>query len=282
MLSRTETLALLQFYVALGLDEATEAAPIDRRRLDPPPAVTPPIAAAKAAEKRDPAPNSTPRPPLPDAGDRPVPRSYDPVQAVEAAERIAAGCDSIAALESALREFDGCVLKATATNTIFADGDPDAAVMYLGQAPGAEEDREGKPFAGPSGELLDKMLRAIGLSREMIYVSNVVYWRPPGNRTPTPVEVAVCLPFVRRHLELKRPRLVVLGGATAGQAVLGNMLSIGRLRNRWHEIVIGGQTIPAIATYHPSFLINTPEQKREAWKDFLRLRMKLKELSILT
>jgi DNA polymerase len=203
---------------------------------------------------------------------------------VEAAENAAAACDDLVALEAAVRAFDGCALKATAMNTVFADGSPDAEVMFLGEAPGADEDRLGKPFVGASGKLLDRMLEAIGLGREGVYISNVVFWRPPGNRTPTPVELAVCLPFVRRHIALKRPKLVILAGATAAQTVLGSELTIGRLRHKWHDLAVdgAGETAPAIATYHPSFLLRTPEKKRDAWMDFLRLRMKLRELSILT
>jgi uracil-DNA glycosylase family 4 len=281
MLSRTETLALLQFYVALGLDEATEAAPIDRRRLDAPAPAAP---AQEAHETRAPSRAATPREPAPATASRPAPRAFDPQQAVEAAENAAAACDDLVALEAAVRAFDGCALKATAMNTVFADGSPDAEVMFLGEAPGADEDRLGKPFVGASGKLLDRMLEAIGLGREGVYISNVVFWRPPGNRTPTPVELAVCLPFVRRHIALKRPKLVILAGATAAQTVLGSELTIGRLRHKWHDLAVdgAGETAPAIATYHPSFLLRTPEKKRDAWMDFLRLRMKLRELSILT
>ncbi len=281
MLSRTETLALLHFYVALGLDEATEAEPIDRRRLDAPAFAA---AAPQSAEIRAPARVSTPREPAPATASRPAPRGFDPQQAVEAAESAAAACDDLAALEEAVRGFDGCALKATAMNTVFADGSPDADVMFLGEAPGADEDRLGKPFVGASGKLLDRMLDAIGLGREGVYISNVVFWRPPGNRTPTPVELAACLPFVRRHIALKRPKLVILAGATAAQTVLGSELTIGRLRHKWHDLAVNGagETAPAIATYHPSFLLRTPEKKRDAWMDFLRLKMKLRELSILT
>lgn len=283
MLSRTETLALLQFYVALGLDEATEAAPIDRRRLDAPVFAAPALA-PEAHEIRASSRVSTPREPAPATPSRAAPRAFDPQQAVEAAEQASAACDDLAALEAAVRAFDGCALKATAMNTVFADGSPDAEVMFLGEAPGADEDRLGKPFVGASGKLLDRMLEAIGLGREGVYITNVVFWRPPGNRTPTPVELAVCLPFVRRHIALKRPKLVILAGATAAQTVLGSDLTIGRLRHKWHDLAVDGmaEPAPAIATYHPSFLLRTPEKKRDAWMDFLRLRMKLRELSILT
>ncbi len=182
-----------------------------------------------------------------------------------------------------MRAFDGCALKATAMNTVFADGSDSAEVMFLGEAPGADEDRLGKPFVGASGKLLDLMLEAIGLGREGVYISNVVYWRPPGNRTPTPIELSVCLPFVRRHIALKRPKLLILAGATAAQTVLDSTLTIGRLRHKWHDLAMEGLagTLPSIATYHPSFLLRTPEKKRDAWMDFLRLKMKLRELAIL-
>jgi uracil-DNA glycosylase family 4 len=277
MLSRTETLALLQFYVALGLDEATEAVPIDRRRLDASPPVPADIATVAPAAAP---PKAVPRPAPPEAP-RLVARTLDSTQAVEAAERLAATCDSLADLEAALRGFDGCALQATAMNMVFASGDPDAPVMYIGEAPGADEDRLGKPFVGPAGKLLDRMFDAIGLEREHIYFTNVVFWRPPGDRTPTPTELSVCLPFVRRHLALKRPKLVVLGGAIAAQSVLGSDLTMGRLRNKWYACPIDGAP-PAIVTYHPSFLVRTPERKRDAWLDFLRLKGKLNELQIVT
>lgn len=283
MLNRTETLAVLQFYVALGLDEAIEEQPIDRRRLDAPPAANSAAEmVSQAGASRVPREQPPAEPPS-QASARSAPRAFDPSQASADAERAAAACRDLAALEEAVRAFDGCVLKATAMNTVFADGDPDAPVMYVGEAPGAEEDRQGKPFVGASGQLLDKMLDAIGLGRGGVYITNAVFWRPPGDRTPTRAEVAVCLPFVRRHLALKRPKLVILGGATAAQAVLESKLTIGRLRNKWHGLKLGddGDPIPTIATYHPSFLIRTPERKRDAWMDFLRLRMKLRELAIL-
>jgi DNA polymerase len=281
MLSRTETLALLHFYVALGLDEATEAAPIDRRRLDAPMAPAP---APAEPEIRAPTRVSTPRDPAPATASRPAPRAFDPQQAMEAAEKAAAACQDLAALEAAVRSFDGCALKATAMSTVFADGPADSPVMFLGQAPGTEDDRLAAPFVGDAGMLLDRMLEAIGLERERVYTTNVVFWRPPGDRTPTATELAVCLPFVRRHIALKRPRLVILGGATAAQTVLGSELSLGRLRQKWHELALGdgSGSAPAIVTYNPAFLVLTPDKKRDAWMDFLRLKMKLRELSILT
>lgn len=277
MLSRTETLALLHFYVALGLDEATEAVPIDRRRLEAsPPAPADPATVAPVADP----PKPVPRPAPPEAP-RLVARTLDPTQAIEAAERLAASCDSLTDLEKALRGFDGCALQATAMNMVFADGDPEAPVLYIGEAPGAEEDRLGKPFVGPASKLLDRMFDAIGLERDHIYFTNAVFWRPPGDRTPTATELSICLPFVRRHLALKRPKLVMFGGVIAAQTVLGTRLTIGRLRNRWHACPIDGAP-PAIVTYHPAFLIRTPECKRDAWLDLLRFKGKLKELQILS
>ncbi|HEV8015458.1 MAG TPA: uracil-DNA glycosylase [Stellaceae bacterium] len=185
----------------------------------------------------------------------------------------------MAELEAAVSSFDGCALRKTATHTVFADGTPHAPVMVIGEAPGADEDRIGKPFVGRSGQLLDRMLAAIGLERQRnVYITNVLFWRPPGNRKPTDAEIALCLPFVWRHIALGAPQLVMLSGGTATSAILGRAEGITKLRGRWFDLAIPGQDrpIPALTTYHPSFLLRTPARKSESWRDFLELQSKLK------
>jgi uracil-DNA glycosylase len=171
-------------------------------------------------------------------------------------------------------------LKRTATNTVFADGNPAALVMIIGEGPGADEDRIGRPFVGRAGQLLDRMLAAIGLDRQGVHITNVVYWRPPGNRTPTTAEIASCLPFVLRHIALVHPKLLVLAGATAASALLPGGQGITRLRGRWFDLEIPGlaEPVPTLPMFHPSFLLRTPERKREAWRDLLALRARLDEL----
>ena len=183
-------------------------------------------------------------------------------------------------LEAALRGFDGCSLKVTATSTVFSDGVPGSRVMLVGEAPGADEDRLGKPFVGVSGQLLDRMLGWIGLDRATnVYIANVIYWRPPGNRPPTTAEVAACLPFIERQIELADPEILVLLGASAAQALLGTTGGIGRLRGRWHDYRPGGsgRSLQTIATFHPAYLLRSPGQKRESWRDLLTIKNKLSD-----
>ncbi|HEV2303181.1 MAG TPA: uracil-DNA glycosylase, partial [Stellaceae bacterium] len=176
--------------------------------------------------------------------------------------------------------FDGCALKRTATNTVFVDGNPMAPVLFLGEGPGAEEDRTGRPFVGRAGQLLDRMLAAIGLDRMNVLISNVVYWRPPGNRTPSAAEIAACLPFVMRLMVLVRPKILVLLGGTAAQALLPQGQGITRLRGRWFDLAVPGLDgpVPTLPMFHPSFLLRTPERKREAWRDLLALKARLEAL----
>ena len=201
-------------------------------------------------------------------------------EAAQSARRLAERAETVTALAEVIANFEGCALKQTATNTVFADGNPKAPVMIIGEAPGADEDRLGRPFVGRAGQLLDRMLAAIGLDRESVLITNVVYWRPPGNRTPTTAEIASCLPFVLRHVALVRPRILVLCGTTAAGALLPGGQGITRLRGRWFELQIPGlaEPVPTLPMFHPSFLLRTPERKREAWRDLLALRTRLDEL----
>ncbi len=196
----------------------------------------------------------------------------------------AAQCTTLAELSEAVAAFTGCPLRTPATRTVFSDGPADAPVMVIGEAPGAEEDRIGKPFVGPSGRLLDLMLSAVGLDRlRNVYITNVVFWRPPANRAPTPIETGICLPFVERQIALLRPQIVILSGSVAARTVLSRTDGITKFRGRWmtdNNIAVL-KNIATIATFHPSYLLRSPGQKRETWKDILLVKMKLQELGIL-
>ncbi len=198
-------------------------------------------------------------------------------EAAQSARLLAASAETIEALGALVAAFEGCALKRTATNTVFLDGNPAAPVMIIGEAPGAEEDRLGRPFVGRAGQLLDRMLAAIGLDRTGVQITNVIYWRPPGNRKPTTAEIAACLPFVLRHIALARPRVLVLAGGTAASALLPLSEGITRLRGRWFELAVPGldPPVPTLPMFHPAFLLRTPERKREAWRDLLALKARL-------
>jgi len=187
-------------------------------------------------------------------------------------ERTRAVCDG---LRAALGAFDGCKLKQTATQLVFADGRPGARVMLVGEAPGREEDLQGLPFVGRSGQLLDRMLAAIGLDRNTVYIANVVPWRPPGNRTPTPQETATCRPFIERQIELCDPDFLICMGAPAAAELMGNRDGILKFRGRWQQFDTGSRKVRAMATLHPAYLLRQPLQKRLAWRDFLTLKLAL-------
>lgn len=258
--------ALLRWYAEMGVDEAVAPDPADFyrwTRTDP--RAAPRLAAVKA-ESRAAA--------VPDAQESAL--STD--EAIKAAEAAASACDSFEALEAAVHAFEGCPLKAGAKNTVFADGIPGADLLVIGEAPGRDEDRIGKPFVGRAGQLLDRMLAAIGRSRtENTLISNVIFWRPPANRTPTALETAVCRPFVDRLIELTEPKVVLLAGGAPLQALLG-ITGIMRARGVWREIeTAGGKRFPALAIYHPAFLLRQPAGKRLAWADLQSLEQRLKE-----
>jgi uracil-DNA glycosylase family 4 len=194
----------------------------------------------------------------------------------QGAREIAAACTSLAELEAALAAFDGCGLRETALNLCFADGNPKARLMLIGEAPGAEEDRQGKPFVGASGKLLDRMLATIGLDRGSVYITNVIYWRPPGNRSPTQAEIAACQPFLERQIALLEPDLIVFVGGIAARALLGVNEGVTKLRGRRFAYVAqDGRSIPAMVMFHPAYLLRTPAQKRLAWRDLLAIRSQL-------
>lgn len=195
------------------------------------------------------------------------------VSACRNANDICIGIDNLNDLRKAVEDFDGCALKLTAAHTVFGDGSPTARVMLIGEAPGADEDRIGKPFVGRSGHLLDKMMSAIGLDRTSYYITNVLPWRPPGNRTPTSAEISVCLPFLRKQIDLINPDFIFILGGSAANALLDNQEPISRLRGRWIEYTkSNGQNAQVLASFHPAYLLRNSAQKAKAWSDLLRLK----------
>ena len=270
--SPASALALLQWQIAMGADEALgETAP---NRLAPPP---PPLALPPAAATPAPRPPSAPPAAASSVVAPPGALAESLAEAAQSARLLAAGAETIEALGALVAGFEGCPLKRTATNTVFIDGNPAAPVMIIGEAPGAEEDRLGRPFVGRSGQLLDRMLAAIGLDRTSVQITNVIYWRPPGNRKPNAAEIAACLPFVLRHIALARPRVLVLSGGTAASALLPLSEGITRLRGRWFELAVPGldAPVPTLAMFHPAFLLRDPARKRETWRDLLALKARL-------
>ncbi len=256
----------LRLQVEWGADEALLDAPQDRRAPAPAASAGAPAQAGRVHAPRHVARHATVLP----AG---------PAQAAKVAE----GCESLEALQAALAGFTGCALRDTATQLVFADGAADARLVVVGEAPGAEEDRAGRPFVGPAGQLLDKMLGSIGLERAAVRIINTVPWRPPGDRPPTEAEVALCLPFLLRHIALVRPRALLLLGAVAARAVLPEPergLGIRRLRGAWRQVEIPGLAAPVacLPSYHPAYLLRMPSAKAEAWRDLLQLREFLESL----
>lgn len=193
------------------------------------------------------------------------------------AVQLAQNASTIEDLRKALESFDGCALKKTATNLVFMDGNPEAQIMLIGEGPGAEEDRQGLPFVGAGGKLLDKMLSSISLDRKNVFISNTVFWRPPGNRTPTPQEIAACLPFVERMIQIVGPKILVTLGGAAAKLLLDQGASVGRLRGKWFSYLPPGMVSPieSTAIFHPAYLLRSPAQKRDTWKDWQAIKRKL-------
>ncbi|MDD9911882.1 MAG: uracil-DNA glycosylase [Alphaproteobacteria bacterium] len=189
---------------------------------------------------------------------------------------------TLAELRAEVEAFEGCSLKQNATNTVFCDGNPEADIMLIGEAPGRDEDLQGKPFVGRSGQLLDKMLEAVGLNRGNVYISNMIFWRPPDNRTPLPQELASCQHFVLKHIQLVDPKLLVFVGGTSAKFLLNTQTGITKLRGKWHDFSIPGkaESIPALPLYHPAYLLRNPPAKKDAWTDLKILRQKGEELGI--
>ncbi|MEH3120264.1 MAG: uracil-DNA glycosylase [Methylorubrum populi] len=293
--ARADLIAFLDFHVEAGVDAALDERPHDRFA-EADAAASVPAPRAEARPRPEPPRREPPRPDAsggappdvrrewPSRGTPPrePPRTYGnaasakPGEAADDARARAAQMNTLDELEALLRGFEGCSLRFTAKNLVFADGNPEARVMFVGEAPGADEDRIGKPFRGRSGQLLDRMMAAIGLDRTTAYVSNVVPWRPPGNRNPTPQEIAICRPFVERQIELASPDILVCLGAPATQTLTGTKDGILKARGRFYPYTLrDGREIRALATLHPAYLLRQPVQKRLAWRDFRMLKAAL-------
>ena len=264
------TKTLLELYADSGVDETIATKPVDwfasvetRKKSR---AKTP---AKKLLSERTPSAASAPP--------RAKPAPVAPDAAVMDASERARGAKSLEELEAALADFDGCPLKSTAKNTCFKRGSDTARIMFIGEGPGRDEDIQGLPFVGRAGQLLDKMLAATGLGEDDVYITNIVYWRPPGNRTPTPQEVEACAPFLERQIELLNPDFLVLIGGPASHHILGTTQGITRLRGKWRERDIGGKTRNCLPILHPAYLLRTPVAKRQAWRDMLEIETALKE-----
>jgi uracil-DNA glycosylase len=251
---------LLAFYLEAGVDCALSDEPVNRLVE---PEIAPVAAPPVAREAAPPQPVRGAPVIIPPRGEPPPP----PDAAITSAREAARTAPTLEALRALLETFDGCALRQTATRLVFADGNPQARVMFVGEAPGRDEDIEGLPFVGRSGKLLDRMIAAIGLDRSKAYIANVIPWRPPGNRTPTPQETQICLPFIQRQIELVDPDVLVTLGNPSTQAILGTREGIMRTRGRWLDYDTGKRKIRAIATFHPAYLLRSPSYKRLSWQD---------------
>lgn len=257
----------LAWLVEAGADEAVADAPVNRLTAKPPAPAAPVPVAPRAAASR-PAPS-------------PPPPSLTGSDAVGDAMKVAAAARSLAELKATMEAFEGSALKRGATNTVFADGTPSGRVMFIGEAPGRDEDRIGKPFVGRAGQLLDKMLASIDLDRgRNCYITNVINWRPPDNRDPSPEEAAICLPFLRRHIELANPGIIVLLGAVAARHVMGVTEGIMRTRGRWLEYRVGDIMVPVMPTLHPAYLLRQPAHKKLAWRDLQAVASRMEALGL--
>ncbi len=258
---------LLRFYADAGHDEPLTDEPVDRFAEQ-----------AKPAPAQMARPETTPRSaPAQPAPPQRTPAAVPDEQQAMRARSLAREAKTIEELHEALAAFDGCNLKATAKNLVFADGNPQAPVMFVGEAPGRDEDLQGLPFVGRSGQLLDRMLAAIGLDRTSAYISNVIPWRPPGNRDPSPLETEICRPFIERHIELVAPKVLVTLGNPSTKLLLQTQTGIMRMRGKWAEhATADGAKIPTMPTLHPAYLLRNPAHKKLAWRDFLEIKLRLK------
>jgi DNA polymerase len=266
---------LITFYHEAGVDAVIGEEAIDRLAEDRAPAREGPDDHPPRPAATERAPASHTAPPSGRAGFDPPQAPVAPDAAVMAARQAARNAASLDGLRAILDRFEGCALRATATQLVFADGNPNARLMFIGEAPGRDEDIEGLPFVGRSGKLLDRMLAAIGLDRNSVYIANIVPWRPPGNRTPTPQETAICLPFTQRQIELVDPDVLVCLGNPSTQTLLATKEGITRTRGRWFRYQAGTREIRAMPTFHPAFLLRNPISKRLVWRDFLVIKKAL-------
>jgi uracil-DNA glycosylase family 4 len=271
---------LLHFYAEAGVDTPLEDVPVDRfsqveaRSVAVSPQPAPQIPAEQHRPQRLERESAPPAPSI-------LSKASVPDDAkVALARQLASSAATLEELREQLASFDGCNLKFTAKNLVFSDGNPDASVMFVGEAPGREEDLEGVPFIGRSGQLLDRMFAAIGLDRTGVYIANTIPWRPPGNRTPTPLETEICRPFFERQIELANPKLLVALGGPAAKALTNATEGILRLRGNWKShVAASGIEIPVMPTLHPAYLLRNPAQKRFAWRDFINIKMRLRALT---
>jgi DNA polymerase len=277
MLDRKAAQDILAFYLEAGVDALVGEEPVDRFAPEPAPELAPAAPApARPALDRPASTIRTSLPPKnPPAGRPAVAAPLAPDVAVMAAREAARGAKTLDELRAIMTAFEGCALRKTAKQLVFADGNPQARLMFVGEAPGSEEDRAGLPFVGRSGKLLDRMLAGIGLDRTGVYIANIIPWRPPGNRTPTPQESQICLPFIMRQIELVNPDVLVCLGGPSSQALLGFSDGIRRTRGRWLAYQTGTREIRAIATFHPAYLLRSPLEKRLSWRDFLAIKAAL-------
>jgi DNA polymerase len=263
---RLNVLELLTFYLEAGVDCALAEEPVNR--------LSDPELAPAASEDAPPKPARTVAAAMPAARGEPAPAPEAAIQSAREAARTAPTLETLRAL---LENFDGCALRHTATRLVFADGNPQARIMFVGEAPGREEDIEGLPFVGRSGKLLDRMIAAIGLDRGSAYIANVIPWRPPGNRTPTPQETQICLPFIQRQIELVNPDVLVTLGNPSTQTLLSTREGIMKTRGKWFDYDTGTRTIRALATFHPAYLLRSPSYKRMAWQDLRSIAKALEQ-----
>jgi len=249
--------AILQWYLDNGVDEILESAPVDRLA-EKPQMVASVSKIDHASQKEVSQPSS-------------ISVVGTPELKTEA-DNISAAATTLEELKTAILKFEGLSLKKTAMNMVFASGNPTAKIMVIGDAPEADDDRSGQAFSGEVGDLTDKMFAAIGLNRDGIYLTNVLNWRPPGNRSPLAAEIELSLPFIHRHIQLVKPQFIFLMGGVASKSLLGVDDTIGKLRGKIHTVISGDFSCPALVTYHPSFLLRSPLKKREAWDDLLLLK----------
>jgi len=276
---------LLTFYLEAGVDALVDETPVDRLADEAPPPIASTVAAGAERPSAARSGGETGPPPSRGEGRRSGEstasmRAYAapppaPEAAVMAAREAARSATSLAELRALLERFEGCALRTTATQLCFADGNPEGRVMFVGEAPGRDEDLAGVPFVGRSGKLLDLMMAAIGLDRTSAYVANIIPWRPPGNRDPSPQETTICLPFVRRQIELANPDVLVCLGKPSSMALLDIKDGILKNRGRWFSYDTGTRQIRATVTLHPAYLLRQPLQKRLAWRDFLAIKKAL-------
>src|SRR3984885_5166274 len=264
---------LLAFYLEAGVDCALAEAPVNRLA-DPDIAPAPRPSVLQASESAAPQPVRNFAAPAPAARGDAAPA---PEAAIQSAREAARTAPTLEVLRELLENFDGCALKSTATRLVFADGNPQARIMFVGEAPGREEDLEGLPFVGRSGKLLDRMIAAIGLDRSSAYIANVIPWRPPGNRTPTPQETQICLPFIQRQIELVNPDVLVTLGNPSTQTLLSTREGIMKTRGKWFDYDTGTRVIKAIATFHPAYLLRSPSYKRMSWQDLRAIAKALEQ-----